>query len=258
MKKHTYIAIHASLFVLIMTGFMTRGLFFPKKIEANFARLTQKHENWVSINEKNQHEQFNESQYHQDFWRLSKYYLTRYQEPYIPTFSGVASCMMILNALEIANNQLTGDEVLGASFTHIDHFFSPKVQKILTKRKVERSGMTLNQLAKTIASYDLKVQVFKAESIAKQTFREQLIKTMENPNEYMIVNYLREFSNGDTKNHFSPVAAYNQARDHVLIMDVSQNQFTPHWESIDSLYAKMKKIEMGKKRGRGFSVISKP
>ncbi len=66
----------------------------------------------------------------------------------------------------------------------------------------------------------------------------------------MIVNYHREALNQAGAGHHSPIGAYNEATDQVLILDVARFKYPPHWVELAKLYEAMK--------DRGWMVLSRP
>ncbi|MEY2680786.1 MAG: hypothetical protein RL661_1017, partial [Pseudomonadota bacterium] len=55
---------------------------------------------------------------------------------------------------------------------------------------------------------------------------------------------------------FSPVAAYDEARDRFLILDVARYKYPPVWVRSEELYAAMQTYDRDAKATRGYMVVA--
>ena len=56
--------------------------------------------------------------------------------------------------------------------------------------------------------------------------------------------------------HFSPVVAYNRARDMVLVLDVSRYKFPPWWCPTELLWKGIDTVDTSAAKRRGLLVVS--
>ena len=84
----------------------------------------------------------------------------------------------------------------------------------------------------------------------------QACTTTENANsakkdEYLVVSYSRKVLGQTGSGHFSPVAAYDEASDSILILDTARFKYGAHWVSVPLLFEAMipKDPDTGKTRG---------
>lgn len=84
--------------------------------------------------------------------------------------------------------------------------------------------------------------------------KQQLIDALNKKEQLVIINYSRKPLNQTGDGHFSPLAAYHQASDSFLIMDVSNTFQTWVWVESKQLIEAMARKD--KQASRGFVVIS--
>lgn len=93
----------------------------------------------------------------------------------------------------------------------------------------------------------------------REHVKEATLPTLGNkPRKYMIVSYSRKdfLQTGD--GHFSPIGAYHEEKDLVLIMDVARFKYPPHWVPLKMLYNSMGRIDKTTGEQRGYMMISSP
>jgi hypothetical protein len=193
---------------------------------------------------------FRESKANEAFWHLVQFYLT---QPDSGSCS-VASCIMVLNALPIERpiSKLHGEYRL---FT-ADNFFTPKVEAVRTRQDVSKMGMTLDQLAQVLATYPLEVTRHYATPDSVAAFREIVNESLQRPNEFILVNYLRKVLGQQTGGHISPLGAYNADRDMVLVLDVANFKYPWTWVKVDALWDAMEAVDGESKKPRGYIIVT--
>jgi len=73
---------------------------------------------------------------------------------------------------------------------------------------------------------------------------------------YLVVSYDRQVLQQTGSGHFSPIAAYDEASDKVLILDTARFKYTPHWVSVGLLFTAMLSIDQETNKSRGFLLLS--
>ncbi len=182
------------------------------------------------------------------FWRLIQFYGV---QPNLAT-CGVASCTMVLNSLPIERpvSQTHGEFKL---FT-ADNFFTPAVSEIAKRENVYKSGMSLTELGKVLATFPVEVSTVPAASVGVTVFRDEVKRCTQAQGQMMLVNYLRKSLGQESGGHISPVAAYAAEDDRVLVLDVSTYKYPWIWVKTEKLFTAMG-TNGGANTSRGFVVV---
>ena len=188
-----------------------------------------------------------------DFFPLSMQFVSQDNLAYC----GVASIVMVLNSLKIPAPE-TPEYRRYKVFTQDNFFDNPKTQKVVPQKKVARSGMTLQQLGGLLGSYDgVKVKVYHAGDSSLAEFRKLAVENLKQPDNFILVNYLRKEIGQQRGGHISPIAAYHQGTDRFLILDVSRYKYPPVWVKAADLYKAMNTVDSSYNKTRGFVFVSK-
>jgi hypothetical protein len=187
-----------------------------------------------------------------DFFPLSTQFITQTNQAYC----GVASIVMVLNSLKIPAPEAPQYKPFRV-FTQDNFFSNEKTRTVVNPEVVSRQGMTLNQLGGFLASYNVQVQVYHAGDTNLEEFRKLAAKNLKEPGNFVIINYLRKEIGQERGGHISPLAAYNQATDRFLIMDVSRYKYPPVWVKTADLWKAMNTIDSTAGKTRGFVFVSK-
>jgi hypothetical protein len=168
-----------------------------------------------------------------DFVPLAMQFVTQAH----PAYCGVASLVMILNALQIsgpASPMTTGIGVFDQQ-----NVFTPRTEAVKSRASIEQGGMTLEQFAGLLGAYDLKAEVHHAGDTDLDTFRKLAIAQIDGKGTYIVVNYLRSALGQKAYGHISPLAAYDAEADRFLILDVTRYKYPPVWVTTADLFAAM-------------------
>jgi hypothetical protein len=87
--------------------------------------------------------------------------------------------------------------------------------------------------------------------------RERLLLALKEPNTRVLVNYSRVPLGQEGDGHISPVAAYDEASDSVLVLDVARYKYSPVWIPIGSLVAAMQRVDPDTGRPRGLLFLKR-
>ncbi|MDY6805476.1 MAG: phytochelatin synthase family protein, partial [Cyanobacteriota bacterium] len=91
-------------------------------------------------------------------------------------YSGVASAVMVLNALEVPAPSAPGFAKQYRFFTQENVFDNPEARKILSPEAVSLKGMTLKQLTRFVRSYGVPAEAYYASDIGLDDFRQKLVE----------------------------------------------------------------------------------
>ncbi|MEA5626926.1 phytochelatin synthase family protein [Nostoc sp. UHCC 0251] len=187
-----------------------------------------------------------------DFFPLSMQFITQNNQAYC----GVASMVMVLNGLQIPAPEAPQYKPYRV-FTQENFFSNDNAKKVLTPEAVSRQGITLDQLGQLLASYGVKVNVYHAADTSLEQFRKQAAENLKQPQDFVLVNYLRKEIGQEKGGHISPLAAYNEQTDRFLILDVSRYKYPPVWVKTADLWKAMLTNDSTSKKSRGFVFVSK-
>jgi hypothetical protein len=182
----------------------------------------------------------------EDFWRLTATFVTQER----PSYCGVASSVMILNALPIARPEAEP----APSFTQ-ENFFNEAAKLVHPAEAVGRGGMTIDQLAALLQCHPAEARVVRASETTLEEFRKLASQNLANAGDYVVVNYDRSELGQETTGHISPLAAYNEKADRFLLLDVARYKYPPVWASAEALFRAMKATDLTSGQSRGMVLV---
>ncbi|MCP2730312.1 phytochelatin synthase family protein [Limnofasciculus baicalensis] len=207
--------------------------------------------NLISLNSAEGETLLIESKSRQDYLPLSIHFETQDNLAYC----GVASMVMVLNTLSIPA-PVAPEFGTYHIFTQ-NNIWNDRTEKILSSKVIARQGMTLEQLGQLLETYPVKAQVYHGDNVSLDEFRNLAIANLQDPNNFILVNYLRKAINQESGGHISPLAAYNEQTDRFLILDVSRYKYPPVWVKAEELWQGMKTIDAASGKMRGFVSIAR-
>ncbi|HAJ61795.1 MAG TPA: glutathione gamma-glutamylcysteinyltransferase [Cyanobacteria bacterium UBA8543] len=214
------------------------------------AQTLQLPQNLINLNSSEGEKLLMDSKAIQDYFPLSIQFITQKNQAYC----GVASSVMVLNALSIPAPE--APEYKPYRLFTQDNFFNTQTQKVVAPEVVSRKGMTLDQLGKLLESYPVKAEVHHSADSSLEEFRTLVVKNLQEPGNFVLINYLRKAIGQETGGHISPVAAYNQQTDRFLILDVSRYKYPPVWVKAEELWKAMATLDSDSGKTRGFVLVS--
>jgi hypothetical protein len=217
-----------------------------------FAQTLTLPANLVAFNSSEGENLLLQSNFREDFWNLSPQFVTQISQSYC----GVASIVMVLNGLGIAAPEAPQYSPYHV-FTQDNFFNNAATQQVLSSDVVSRQGMTLDQLGQLLASYPVKVQVYHSADTSLDEFRRLASENLNQPGNFVVVNYLRKAMGQESGGHISPLAAYNQQSDRFLILDVSRYKYPPIWVKTSELWQAMDTTDSTSGKTRGFVFVSR-
>ncbi len=235
----------------------------------------------VIWNSKQGLERLERSKFKNDFYQLANFY-----QPQInPLYCSVATSVIILNAFEngeIANQKelavakpesLGGGQMEFHSYSQLN-FLNAQTDQIKKREIIELKapkdvvdgkenydpGLTLLELTDVLHKvHKLKLRVvFADENNAQkiEKFRQDLKKFLAEDKYFIAVNFDGHVLGTKTGGHISPVAAYDEESDSVLVLDVALHKGTVwYFAPVVKLYEAMNSKDGAKYRG--YLVVSK-
>ncbi len=221
-----------------------------------------------------------ESRYNKDFFELAH----RFQPQMKPTFCGVASAVTVLNALRLKTGlridsglEVQAPAVKGGDTMHYNSysqmtFLNEDTDRVKPRAWVEgitvacettgdvvfEPGLNLEELASKLKLYLLNVQVMRADITQEPKtsrenpltrFRHNLMAYLNDKNTFIIANYHGRTIGKNVGGHFSPIAAYHEATDSCLVLDVAGHKHPWFWINIADLYHAMAAKDGAQTRG---------
>jgi hypothetical protein len=205
------------------------------------------------------------SQHKNDFYQLADHF-----QPQInPLYCGIATSVIILNSINenhLPNQktlQVQKPAVFGSGFVPFQSysqltFLNDKTDKIKDRKIIKLKNITKDnendaknfdpglKLAefKDILSkaYGLKAKFHYADKLNEKSidkFRQIAKKTTAEDKKYLAVNFKGKLLGLKTNGHISPVAAFDEASDSVLILDVAGHKNGWFWVKIPDLFKAM-------------------
>lgn len=195
---------------------------------------------------------FMDSELHGDYFSLASY--LEFEQ--IVTFCGPATVAAVANALGIARP--SPDRLYPWTLFTQDLLFNEANQKLKPYSQVEHEGLTLAELDQFIENLGMTAEHAFADETDVDALRAALRTTLADPSARFIANYSRKALPQDGDGHISPVAAYDEQTDTVLILDVAKYKYPPVWVTVQTLHDGMMMTDPGSNRSRGFVVVSTP
>ncbi|HEX7110005.1 MAG TPA: phytochelatin synthase family protein [Aestuariivirga sp.] len=186
------------------------------------------------------------------YFPLASNFLTQQNQ----SFCGVASMVMVLNALELPAPAVPAFDPY-RTFTQ-DNVLDARTEAVLPVEVIKKMGMTLDQLGGLLAVQPVTVSVRHAADSSVEAFRSQARDALAAPGQFVIVNYLRKAIGQERGGHISPLAAFDAESDRFLILDVARYKYPPVWVKTAELFAAMNTQDSdNENKTRGYVLIAK-
>ena len=181
-------------------------------------------------------------------------------QPYVETqqnlaFCGPASIVAVMNSL--GTPRPAENRLYPYNFYTQDNIFNTDTQKVKSFGMVSVRGMTLDEVAGFFTSLGVKATARHADVLDDQQLRALLKTTLANPNSRIVVNYNRKTLAQEGGGHLSPLAAFDEASDSVLLLDVAKFKYPPTWVNLTDLLASMQTVDSDSGKSRGLVIVEK-
>jgi len=143
-------------------------------------------------------------------------------------FCGVASALTTLNAARSTPTPLDQSRL----FEH------PRVRA--NPLKVSFIGMSLDDFATLLRAHGARVSVVHASESDVGTFRDAVRENLAREGDFLLVNYQRSELGQAPMGHISPIAAYDELSDRLLVLDVAAHKYPPTWVETGAMWKAMR------------------
>jgi hypothetical protein len=234
---------------LLFAGALAVGLAMPTAAPADTLPLPA---NLVGLDGAKGEALLFEAEARSAYFPLSLQFVTQENQ----AFCGVASLVMVLNALKVP----APSSPALAPFSAFDqeNLFNDRTEAVVPRARIAERGMTLDQLGGLAAASGLKIEVRHAEDTTLDAFRRLASESLAADGRHVLVNYLRSAIGQEKYGHISPLAAYDKESDRFLILDVARYKYPPVWVGAAELFAAMNTPDADNNgRSRGFVLVSR-
>ena len=235
----------------------------------------------VSWNSDEGKARFFRSKYNNDFFQLAN----NYQPQANPLYCGIASSVIVLNTIRASSGKIPvqldasvkkpkalGGQVVPYNLYSQASLLNDTTDKVKPRQIIQLKnispddadsadkfdpGLKLEDLKGVLESYRLAVEKFPADADIEsgaENFRKKLKAVLAEKQRFILINYKSDTVGQLGSGHISPVGAYDEQSDSVLVLDVAGYQNPWLWIPVSDLYASMH-IKDGKEY-RGYLVVS--
>ena len=213
------------------------------------------------------------SEFKSDFYQLVNFY----QPQENPLFCSIATATMIRNAFEYGNilSQKEG-EVLKPDGGTISYplysqkdFFNEETEKVKKRSIVEFKesvngaesfdpGLSLGDFAKMLRVHNFGVKLIyvkKNDEATAEKFRRVLRNILNENSAFLVVNFDGKFLEKTTRGHISPIVAFDEESDSVLVLDVALHKNRWYWVEVSKLIEAMNTKDA--ENYRGYLMVSR-
>ena len=185
-----------------------------------------------------------------DYVPLSTHFVTQINQ----AFCGVASVSMVLNAMAL---DAPDAEAWDQDYFTQENTLNAETEAIIAESLIRRQGLTLAELAGIFETYPVEAEVHYGSELSLAEFREKAIENLKNPDDFMVINYLRRAIGQQRGGHISPVAAYHAATDRFLVLDVSRYKYPPVWVKASELWQSLDTLDRTSGKTRGMLLVQR-
>lgn len=218
------------------------------------------------------------SKYKGDFYRLAHH--IRYQEQ--PSTCGIAAAVSVLGAIyEQQGKKMPmvtswaipfNGKVVGLEYRtwNESNFFNEATDKIVDRRAIIMryphdvktgafmGGIDMHELAKMLKVHNVSVNLVEVKDTDQDSvekFRNTVKKVVMNKDQFLIANYHRGYQGIEMGGHYSPIAAYDQEGDNILLLDVAGHKNPWIWVSLEDFYKSMNSKNYAGTQYRGYMIL---
>jgi glutathione gamma-glutamylcysteinyltransferase len=192
----------------------------------------------------------------ESYWALTEQFVNQND----PAFCGVTTLLMVLNAMCI-DPQVRwrgGWRFYGSEDVLLDRC-------CLSAERIRRVGVTMEEFRLLGRCHGLSVKLKRPqdrdnESFTVDDFRKDIrrILTDAEGHSIFVVSFSRQHLGQTGDGHFSPLAAYHEPTDKVLLLDVARFKYAPYWVSVQDLYDSMELEDSVTRKSRGWFLLHPP
>jgi hypothetical protein len=207
-----------------------------------------------------------------DFFQLAH----NFQPQANPLYCGIASSVIVLNAMRLNKNAVPSQKPIevqvpkdlgGGRLSYPAYsqetLLGERTQSVKPRGTIELKnvgeggseidpGLKLAQLKGILEAYDTQVDLHYADTDSEDAvaaFREDLKAVLADSVRFLIVNFKGRTIGAPTDAHISPLAAYDEKTDSVLVLDVAGYLNPWYWVPVAHLYGAMHTLDGNHYRG---------
>lgn len=184
------------------------------------------------------------------YFKLASYL----ESEHILTFCGPATIAAVMNSLDV--KRPVPEQLFPFALFTQDDIFTPENQAVKPYPQVEHDGLVLSQLAQFFVNLGVSAEFHHADEFDADGLRTTIKTVLADPAKRLVVNYTRKPLNQIGDGHISPVAAFDEDTDRVLILDVARYKYPPVWLTVADLYGAMNTVDSGSQQKRGIVIVS--
>ncbi len=192
-----------------------------------------------------------ESQFNRDYFLVAPYVES---EKFL-TFCSIATMAAVLNSFEDALQRPIDPKRYPYPYFTQENVFNEANQKVKTFEGVVTDGLTLEQVGLYLTHLDVDVKTIFADENGIDLMRQAIVEGVSDPSVRVILNYNRGIVGQNGGGHVSPIAAYHEPTDSVLILDVAGYKYPPSWVPMELLYKAMLDKDSSSNRSRGLALV---
>lgn len=230
----------------------------------------------VDWNSKEGIERFENSEFKGDFFRLAHHYKPQVN----PAACGQAAATVVLSAIYELNHKpfpvieewpiTIGDKKYPLQYRLINdsNFFNEATDKVLDRRAISMKitkkdgtfggGIDIDELQKMLKIHGVKSSAVNVEKFSDENlmaFRNLVKFTLNSAENFLILNYDHSYK-GLMGGHFSPVVAYDEKSDSVLMLDVAAHRNPWIWINLSDVYHAMNTKNYAGSAYRGYLIVN--
>lgn len=230
----------------------------------------------VNWNSKEGIERFERTAYKGDFYRLAHHF-----KPQInPAACGQAAATVVISAIYELNHKAfpvieewpitIADKKYPLQYRLFNetNFFNEATDKILNRKVISMKmtktdgnfggGIDIEELQKMLKIHGVKSKLFNVEKFSDEKlagFRKLVKEVVNSDKEFLLLNYDHSYK-GLMGGHFSPIVAYDEKSDSVLMLDVAAHRNPWIWINLSDIYHAMNTKNYAQTGYRGYLVVN--
>ncbi|KAJ2996880.1 hypothetical protein HDV02_006055 [Globomyces sp. JEL0801] len=166
-----------------------------------------------------------------------------------PAFCGLGSLAMVLNALSVDP---------GKRWKGVWRWFADDMLECCAPlESIKQQGLTFQQLTSTARCNGLNTVAKRSDQISYHEFLHDLKTVTTSTDTHMVVSFSRKALNQTGDGHFSPVGAFCEETEQVLILDTARFKYPSYFVSARTLYEAMSPIDSVTGLPRGYLILTK-
>lgn len=221
-------------------------------------------------------ERFERSSFKGDFFRLAHHFKPQPN----PAACGQGAATVVLSAIYEMNKTpfpvieewpiTIGDKKYPLQYRLINegNFFNEKTDKVLDRRVISMKitdksgnfggGIDIDQLQEMLKIKGVKSKLVNVKEFSEEKligFRNLVKEVTKSEKQFLILNYDHSYKSL-IGGHFSPVAAYDEKSDSILILDVAAHRNPWIWVNLSDIFHAMNTKNYAQTSYRGYLIVS--